>query len=486
MTLALGFAPRATAALETAQASIAQRGFDTISAAYAKGWTDYRAQLLPIPAAALPVAAAYETSLLVLKAHEDKDNPGAFVASPEHAVGLGRADASTRTTRARARTTSSGRATSTRSPPRCSRPATSRRANRALDFMFDHQQLEDGSFPQNTQVDGRPKWTGLQMDQVGLPIVLAWQLGRTKRADWRHVRRAADFIVDKGPVSEQERWENQEGYSPGTIAAEIAGLICAADIARKNGAAARAARYERTADSWARNVERWTATTNGPYSPRPYYLRLTKDRKPNRGTTYSIGDSGPSKIDQRRVVDVELPRAGPARRQALRRPRDPEHAAGRRPAAEGRRVLAPVQLRRLRRAPGRQVVAAVRRGHAHDARAARGRSSPASAASTSCSRAARRPPPGGDGGRGQRRRDAPGAGLGRPRADRQTGVPSWARGRSRRPRWRGPTRSSSGSPGPPRQGLRWSARRSSPTATRAQEAKRYPSLPTSRRCGVFL
>ena len=73
------------------------------------------------------------------------------------------------------------------------------------------------------------------MDQVGLPIVLAWQLGRTEPADWSHVRRAADLIVEKGPVTEQERWENQEGYSPGTIAAEIAGLICAADIARTNG-----------------------------------------------------------------------------------------------------------------------------------------------------------------------------------------------------------------------------------------------------------
>ena len=71
------------------------------------------------------------------------------------------------------------------------------------------------------------------------------------------------------PFSPQERWENQSGYSPGTIAAEIAGLVCAADIARKNGDAASAARYEQTADDWQQRVEGWTATTNGPYSPRP-------------------------------------------------------------------------------------------------------------------------------------------------------------------------------------------------------------------------
>ena len=193
-------------------------------------------------------------------------------------------------------------------------------ANRALDFAFDKQQLEDGSFPQNTQVDGRPKWTSTQMDQVGLPIVLAWQLNRARPKDWRHVRAAADFIVEHGPKSEQERWENQEGYSPATIAAEIAGLICAADIARRNGDTRRAATYERTADSWQRNVQRWTATTNGPYAPKPYYLRITKDRKPDKGTTYAIGDSGPSKMDQRRVVDVsflELVRLG------VKRPDDP-------------------------------------------------------------------------------------------------------------------------------------------------------------------
>ena len=83
-----------------------------------------------------------------------------------------------------------------------------------------------------------------------------------------------------GPARRQERWENQDGYSPNTIAAEIAGLICAADIARANGAAAKAASYEAVADDWRSKVDGWTATSNGPYSPKPYYLRLTKDGEP--------------------------------------------------------------------------------------------------------------------------------------------------------------------------------------------------------------
>ena len=117
-----------------------------------------------------------------------------------------------------------------------------------------------------------------------------------------------------------DRWENQDGWSPGTIASEIAGLICAADIARKNGDDASAATYEATADTWQKSVESWTATTNGPYSDKPYYLRVTKDANPNDGSTYSIGDSGPSATDERTVVDpsfLELVRLG------VKKPDDP-------------------------------------------------------------------------------------------------------------------------------------------------------------------
>jgi glucoamylase len=187
-------------------------------------------------------------------------------------------------------------------------------AGRLLEFLFARAQKRDGSFPQNAEVDGTEHWDKVQMDQAAFPLVLAWQLGRGDAKTWTdHVQPAADFIVRTGPKSEQERWENQEGFSPGTIAAEIAGLVCAADIARRNGDLASAARYERTADAWQANVERWTATSNGPYSPKPYYLRVTKKRDPNHGTRYGIGDTGPRDADQRTVVDpsfLELVRLG--------------------------------------------------------------------------------------------------------------------------------------------------------------------------------
>jgi glucoamylase len=163
----------------------------------------------------------------------------------------------------------------------------------------------------------------LQLDEVADPIVLAYQLGRKDATTWSHVQRAANFLVNfttadafgkhNAPYTPQERWENQSGYSPATIASEIAGLICAADIAQANGDAASAQLYLTTADSWQSQVEKWTVTQNGPYRPLPYYLRLSKDGNPNAGTTYSIGDGGPSSIDQRAVVDpsfLELVRLG--------------------------------------------------------------------------------------------------------------------------------------------------------------------------------
>jgi glucoamylase len=193
-----------------------------------------------------------------------------------------------------------------------------RGAERALQFLFDRQQKPDGSFPQNSDVTGKPVWTNLQLDEVADPIILASQLGRHDAATWAHVKRAADFIIGwhdgdghAAPYTPQERWENQSGYSPATIATEIAGLVCAARIAAQNGDSAAATHYLETADAWQAHLDAWTLTTTGPYGP-AYYLRLTKDGNPNAGTTYNVGDSGPT-LDQRAVVDpsfLEMVRLG--------------------------------------------------------------------------------------------------------------------------------------------------------------------------------
>jgi glucoamylase len=311
LTLALSFGSSHVTARRMAAESLAA-GFEPLAAANAAGWAAYRATLKPAPAAAAPVLDAYETSLLVLAASEDKANPGAGVASPRMPWGWGQLTIDEKDKRSAPYHLVWPRDLYQVATAQIAAGNT-QIANANLDFLLDKAQRADGHFPQNTQVSGRQKWTGIQMDEQALPIVLAWQLQRFDAATWTKLRRTAEFIVRHGPETEQDRWENQSGYSPGTIAAQVAGLICAADIARRNGAEADAVRYERVADRWAASVQRWTATSNGPYSDDPYYLRLTKDRRPDRGTRYSIGDGGPKRADQRKVVDptfLELVRLG--------------------------------------------------------------------------------------------------------------------------------------------------------------------------------
>jgi glucoamylase len=312
-TLTLGFGPDAGQALAAARASSAG-GFAAAAAAYARGWHAYLAGARRPPASLRGPSerTLYRVSLMTLAASEDKTHRGAYVASPTMPWIWGREEPSGPYhlvwSRDLYQIATGLIAAGDRSG-----------ANRALDFLFGTQQKPDGSFPQNSRVDGTPVWTGLQLDEVALPIVLAHQLGRTGAAAWSHVKRAADFLVgfeqdgNRAPWSPQDRWENQSGYSPATIASEIAGLVCAASIARDNGDTASARRYLAVADAWQARVKDWTVTTTGPYSSGPYFLRVTKDGNPNAGTTYKIGDSGPSAADQRTVVDpsfLDLVRLG--------------------------------------------------------------------------------------------------------------------------------------------------------------------------------
>jgi glucoamylase len=305
LTLALGFGTTPGAATSTAAGALAH-GFAAARTAYSDGWHRYLSSLQPVPSSAAHWATTYNVSVMVLAASEDKTFRGGFVAAPGRPwawanslqflpvyIAVWSRDLYQIATALLA-------------------AGDTAAANRALDYLWTVQQRPDGSFPQNSRLDGEPVFGGLQMDEVSFPIVLAWQLGRTGSADWDHVRRSADFILANGPSTPQERWENIGGYSPATIAAEIAGLVCAADIARRNGQAASAARYLATADAWQREIEHWTVTTNGPLSTDPYYLRITANGDANSGAEIQISDGGPL-VDQRQVVDpsfLEVVRLG--------------------------------------------------------------------------------------------------------------------------------------------------------------------------------
>ena len=128
-----------------------------------------------------------------------------------------------------------------------------------------------------------------------------------------HVRPAADFVVNHGPAYGVERWEEHPGYSPSTIAAEIAGLVAAADLARAAGDPARAALYLATADDYQRNVKKWTVTSTGPYGSGRYFIRLAVTGHPDTAESYDLGNGSLPRVDQRKVIDagfLELTRLG--------------------------------------------------------------------------------------------------------------------------------------------------------------------------------
>jgi glucoamylase len=151
------------------------------------------------------------------------------------------------------------------------------------------------------------------MDEVADPIILAYQLGDTNSSDWTsHIEPLANFLISNGPTSPEERWEEISGYSPSTIAAEIAGLVAAASIAKANGATSLALTYQQTAQSWASQVDRFTYTSTGSFGSGNYLLRVTQDGNPNSGASIGIANGGGSH-DDRTVVDagfLELVRLG--------------------------------------------------------------------------------------------------------------------------------------------------------------------------------
>jgi glucoamylase len=174
-------------------------------------------------------------------------------------------------------------------------------------FLFERQQLPDGSMPRNSLTNGKtaPDSFNTQLDECSYPLIMALAVGFTDRAFYeQHIRPAADFVISHGPVFGPERWEEQSGFSPSTISAEIAGLIAAARIADINGDTTSARAWRGVADEFQRNLKTWTLTTNGPLSPHPYFIRLSKTGDPNAADTFVPGNGHDTAIDQRRFIDA--------------------------------------------------------------------------------------------------------------------------------------------------------------------------------------
>ena len=97
------------------------------------------------------------------------------------------------------------------------------------------------------------------------------------------------------PITQQERWEENAGYSPSTLAAVIAALVCAADMARAHQAAELAGFLEEYADWIEAHLDEWTTTDDGVLLPevKRHYMRI---RPPARASRFTIRQIPPGHV----------------------------------------------------------------------------------------------------------------------------------------------------------------------------------------------
>ena len=314
--LALGFATTSAASAATAQTSLAQPFIATLQS-YLRGWERFDAGLRRPNGVSATIGRRYYESVNVVRASEDKTYPGAIaagLASPwGQSVPAGNLSNGKPTYFGSYREVFSRDLYEAFTALLLAGDVASAQA--ADRFLFDRQQLPDGSMPRNSLENGRaaPDTGGTQLDETAYPILMDWESGLSGDASLyhRHVVPAADYLVAHGPSLGSERWEEQSGYSPSTISAEIAGLTAAAAIARAQGDHPHASVYQAVADDFARNIKGWTVTSTGPLGPR-YFLRLSKTGDPGAATTYNLGN-GSITADQREIIDAgfqELVRLG--------------------------------------------------------------------------------------------------------------------------------------------------------------------------------
>ena len=313
-TLALAFDTTEAAAISDASASL-QAGFTSLESSFESGWQSWLNGLNAAPASVTGspgLDEQYYVSLMEVKADEDKTYTGAFIAAPTVPWG-----ASVSADSGAGQSGAHGyHAVWTRDEYEMATTLLAAGdktdALAALNYIFSYEVESSGAVKQNSWLNGNAVFGSTQMDEVADPIVLAWQLGATGSSDWTYVQELANYLVANGPYTLEERWEENAGYSPATMAAEIAGLICAAAIAEDNSDPSAAETYQSTAQAWASEVDNLTYTTTGSYGNGDYLLRITPDGQPNAGTDISIANGGGSH-DDRTVVDpsfLELVRLG--------------------------------------------------------------------------------------------------------------------------------------------------------------------------------
>ncbi len=278
-TLALAFGPTATEAGQHALISLLE-DFDKTKAAYVAGWKSWHKTLRSSGPAKGSRRSLYHLSAAVLQVHESKRVEGGVIASLSIPWGFSKGDddlGGYHLTWPRDLVETAGGFLA----------VGARHAARRVLRYLEVTQEPDGHWSQNMWLDGTPYWQGVQMDETALPILLVDLAARegvideSERAGfWPMVRLAASFLARNGPVSPQDRWEEDPGYSPFTIAAEIAALLVAADLADAAAQATAATYLRETADAWNASIERWLYVSGTTLAQRHgvdgYYVRIAE------------------------------------------------------------------------------------------------------------------------------------------------------------------------------------------------------------------
>lgn len=315
-TLGLGFGTSQQSAVSTVQATLS-KSVDAQISDYSRGWQDYNKQLTPLKSsisgltsAQLPILRTdYYQSVNVVKASMDKTFPGAIVAGVSVPWG---------------QTTFAGDPRMLFAPGY--REVFARDAYEAwtglftagdlksaqdiTKFLLTKSQQKDGTQPRNSLLNGvkAPDAFNTQPDETAYPLIMAWQSGLASDSSlWPKIKLSASYLATNGPTFNGqgvERWEEQTGFSPSTIAAEIAGLVCAAAIATTQNDSTSASKWLATADLWQTKIKAWGVTTNGPLSKSSYFIRLSKNGDPNAAINYDLGNGNIDFFDQRRVMDI--------------------------------------------------------------------------------------------------------------------------------------------------------------------------------------
>ena len=270
--LALGFGSTAEAAATLAISSLIQP-FGNILQQQIADWEGWQARcaersptMLDLPD---PIREQAVISSIVLRAHLDKTYPGAMVASLSVPWGYaGNQRGGYHLVWPRDLVHCAGALLAFGAEPE---------ARDTLRYLIATQ-TEDGHWYQNQWLGGTPYWTGIQLDEAAMPVLLAQELEERDAlggiAVEDMVRRALGYIARTGPSTAQDRWEENEGINAYTLATLIAAMVAGAALLPTREAEWALA----LADFWNANIEAWLAVHGTElgrrYDVPGYYLRV--------------------------------------------------------------------------------------------------------------------------------------------------------------------------------------------------------------------